>query len=137
MGLFETSQEIKRQVEHSSDIMSQLMRYAGYEPETCPLDLVNKGRRHAYFWLGKLESGLFVATREARLWYEYDSEMLRAFCENYGLNLESVINSGGSTSEFCIGVKVNTKVDSHEEGEGVRYFLLVEDLTQGGRDSGI
>ena len=134
MGLFEISQETKKQIEHSPDLMGQLKRYAAYDPDTCPLTLINRGRRHAYFSLGRLESGLWVATRELKQWYDHGSHLLQAYCENYGLNLESVINRGDLTPEFCIGVKVKTNADSHEDGDDIRYFLLVQDLTQGGKE---
>ena len=125
--VYQFSQELKPRIELSVTLMDALRNYSGSHPYDCTLYPLGAGNTNVHFRLGQLESGLWLATRE-NLTFE-DSPLQRIVTENYARQLEFNNERGRTTSRICLGVKVpSPDLEVVED----RYFIIVEDFTQGG-----
>ncbi len=133
MNFFEYSQKIKREIEASPEIMKNLERYSLEKnvflgnSKIGGLDFLGCGLKNTHHRLGRLESGLWVATREIGGIEGKHGLLQKPQVEKYLMEINSAANSGVETPKFCIGVQVLRSQDEDEN----RYFVLIQDLTCG------
>ncbi len=127
MNPFEYFQEMRHQIERDTPFMENLRYYAFTDRLRLDISRVaplGAGRSNIHFRIGKV-GDLWLASREHINEYAFDPEDRLAHNENY---IDAVVRAHGGEKRvpiICGGVKA--------EGEyGLRYFLLLEDLTQGG-----
>ena len=126
MGIFEESQSLKSIIEMSENIMGNLRIYAQSGISDCGLPYLG-GRNNIHYRIGKLESGLWIASRENLIFS--DGTLQRIVAEHYTLDLECSSDYGRKTPSMCIGVRAHIGDAENDED---RFFLLLEDLTKGG-----
>jgi hypothetical protein len=126
MNPFEYFQELKPEIMKDESFMDILRTYAF----TDRLRLIgnNKvtslgaGRHNIHFRIGKV-GDIWLATREYLEAIELADDLQH--CENYIDAVVRAYEEGKRVPFVCGGVRA-------ENGHGGRYFLLLEDLTQGG-----
>jgi hypothetical protein len=114
---FEHSQEVKREIEQSSDLLDKIRdSFHGKGDRIAHTDCTEIWR------IGKLESGLYIALR-----IDYSPflfEMTKLSLENYCSNAERLFNEGNNVPDFCVGVTL-------DEDAGI----ITEDLTDNNRNT--
>ena len=125
--IYTVSQAYKPKIESSPDLMRVLIQYC-HEPHS--LHFLGEGISNIHYRVGQLESGLWLATRENIIFL--DNPLQRIVAENYSNSLEVYSQRGNRTSRISIGVKYHSNNPERYED---RYFLILEDFTQGGRTS--
>lgn len=127
MGLVEDSQLVRKAIEGSEQIMGNLRIYSESDLYVCKLPVIGAGTANVLYRVGRLDSGLWVATRENIIFP--DGELQRNVGENYARRLEFILAQGDTASRFCVGLRMDIGVPENEDD---RYVLLLEDLTEGG-----
>lgn len=126
MNPFEYFQALKPQILQDAIFMDNLKTYAYTDTlrvlETGKVQPLGAGRHNIHFRIGNI-SGIWLATREYLQAMENADHMQH--CENYINAVIKAYDEGKRVPIVCGGVKA-------EDGYGGRYFLLLEDLTQGG-----
>jgi hypothetical protein len=128
MNPFEYFQKLKPEMVQNESFMDSLRTYAFTDrlrlignDKVTPL---GAGRNNIHFRIGKV-GDIWLATREyigtAVEWPEDPMQ----HCENYIDTVVRVHKEGKRVPIVCGGVKA-------ENGHGGKYFLVLEDLTQGG-----
>jgi len=138
MDYFEGSQEIKKQIETSQDLMEILRKHVSKGSA----EFIGGAKYHRHYHIGRLSSGLLVATRESNLTkYLYEDlpdggfrgfsvprnfdeivEKLEEYCQR--AEFEFQVGRYTVTS-FCVGVRYKSESDW-------RGLILVEDLRREG-----
>lgn len=115
---FEFSQQVRREIESSEQMMPALKRYFFdlYVPAN---DFIGSGSANDIYRIGKLKSGLWVALRER--YGSDDSPFFLGLYEVYAKKAELLQQQNKRVTKFCVGVS----------GNG-RAGLLVQDFTNGG-----
>jgi len=124
-ALFDGFLRYKAKIEGSNEIIGMLRGYVSGEEE---LDWIGAGFQNVHYRLGRLESGLWLATREVGPAITKEGELQRIYSEDYLAKVLYSTVSGRPSLEVCLGVRV------HRGGEWFddNYFLIVEDLQRGG-----
>jgi hypothetical protein len=126
---FEYSQQVRREIEDSTDLMDKLRGHFalphayGYNHQT-PLIHMGEGRTNNVYRVGRTNSGLWVAMRE-REEILGQRESIEMFCR--GIN--RFRERGRDTINSCIGIYSKGEED---DGWDDRYTLLVPDFTENG-----
>jgi len=123
---FEHFQRLKPQILKDEIFMDSLRTYAFTDRlklfgnnKVVPL---GAGRNNIHFRIGKI-GNIWLASREYLAGLDREDDLQH--CENYIDCVVRTYQQGKRVPIVCGGVKV-------EVGEDIRYFLLLEDLTQGG-----
>jgi hypothetical protein len=121
MNPFEYFQKLKPEIEADRELMNALKDYAFNE--TCDLVHLGYGNTNTCFRLGKIND-FWLATRENIRLEDYP-EVNRGGVESYIETLLYYFQTNRAVPKICGGV--------HAKREGIeKYFLLLEDLTDGG-----
>ena len=117
-------------IESNREVMDNIRLYSSLPvpsfEDNIPLEFLGGEINHVHYKLGMLESGLHIATRENTL---VDGELQRNIYGNYARSMADLRRSGDDAVIVCCGVKIQAENDENES----RYFLVVEDFTEGGR----
>jgi hypothetical protein len=128
---FERFLELKPCIEADRAIMERIALYA-FSPrseivENGLLRFLGAGSRHIYFSIGEID-GIWLATRErfADIDSEYSSAFSKNACESY---IEQLVRACGSRRVPAVCGGVAALIGP----QYTRHFLLIEDLSCGGK----
>ena len=122
MNPFEYFQQMRSQIESDEIVMRNLREYAFGNAISLPY--LKKGTTNTHYRIGRVGS-MWLATREA-MHFKGQPELQIQLCESYLEALVATQNEGKRVPAIAGGVK------SVNKGGKERFFLLLEDLTQGG-----